>query len=555
MKNIIFIFFLLIFCTSLSNAQNWQWSKHFGSDGSTDLDYAAIDSDNNNDIILYMQSRSGSKIYFNNDTLSLSNGNILISKLDNSGNTIWVKQVSSVGTCSIQHHVLVDKIDNSIYLYGAYCNSMFSDCGSIYHTGQYNAMYISKYDSNGDCLWAKKMDSISFDESFECTLDDSSNLYVSGQHWNPVKYDSIGVDAGTVISKFDANGNCLWIKNLCPLTKGSNPRPELEITSFKYKNGFLYINAYGMHDTVSIDSTLIIHPGQRGALVAKLTTDADLIWFKEGLGYSPDAGVHALDIDNNGNVYASGVFTDSVNFGGTVLYGGPQPFPVGANLEAYFIKYDSSGNQQWVKQFHQGLSGNIRLITDGDGYSYLAGGFNDSIDFGNFQLYSSPGKQEMYLARFSPDGNCLGVKHFGDARGINLDVDNNNDVIVVSQMNDTATVDQQTYTTYGGKDIVLSKCSEITGIETVGRTRNNALLIYANPTNGKCNITIPDEFKNKNSTLTLSLFDNNGKVIRSFPVKIKEGTIKLDLEYEAAGIYLVTLSDGQRIYRGKIVFE
>ena len=49
--------------------------------------------------------------------------------------------------------------------------------------------------------------------------------------------------------------------------------------------------------------------------------------------------------------------------------------------------------------------------------------------------------------------------------------------------------------------------------------------------------------------------DLGGKVIRSFPVKIKDGTIKLDLAYEAAGIYLVTLSDGQRIYRGKIVFE
>ena len=109
-------------------------------------------------------------------------------------------------------------------------------------------------------------------------------------------------------------------------------------------------------------------------------------------------------------------------------------------------------------------------------------------------------------------------------------------------------------TSYRGYDIYIAKLDAITGVENVERVANNSLLIYANPNQGKCNITIPAEFNNE-KILVLSIFDNTGKLIQQNKLNINDGTIKLSLEAEAKGIYNVSLSNGKRSYSGKIVFE
>ena len=83
---------------------------------------------------------------------------------------------------------------------------------------------------------------------------------------------------------------------------------------------------------------------------------------------------------------------------------------------------------------------------------------------------------------------------------------------------------------------------------------NNQLVIYANPDDGKCTVTIPDEFLHEQN-LTLSIYDNSGKLIQQKRLTLNEGKIKLSLEEQTKGIYNVTLSNGRKNYNGKIVFE
>jgi predicted neuraminidase len=55
--------------------------------------------------------------------------------------------------------------------------------------------------------------------------------------------------------------------------------------------------------------------------------------------------------------------------------------------------------------------------------------------------------------------------------------------------------------------------------------------------------------------LTLSIYDNSGKLIQQKTLEMKDGNIKLNLEQEAKGIYNVVLSNKKKSYNGKIVFE
>jgi hypothetical protein len=83
---------------------------------------------------------------------------------------------------------------------------------------------------------------------------------------------------------------------------------------------------------------------------------------------------------------------------------------------------------------------------------------------------------------------------------------------------------------------------------------NKKLIIYPNPSKGECNITIPDEFLNEKN-LTLSIYDNTGKLIRQTKVEVNTGNIKLNLEAEAKGVYYARLSNGKKNYSGKIVLQ
>lgn len=138
-------------------------------------------------------------------------------------------------------------------------------------------------------------------------------------------------------------------------------------------------------------------------------------------------------------------------------------------------------------------------------------------------------------------------------KGMVLPTNANGNAYVCGNFDNTITIGSNTYTSYGDKDIFIAKLDEIVGISEE-RITSNKLLIYANPTAGKCTITVPDEFINENY-LQLTIFDNSGKIIQQKNVEMNDGKIKLNLEAEAKGMYNVTLGNGKKNYSGKIVFE
>ena len=111
-----------------------------------------------------------------------------------------------------------------------------------------------------------------------------------------------------------------------------------------------------------------------------------------------------------------------------------------------------------------------------------------------------------------------------------------------------------TFTSYGDNDIFVAKCSPILlGVEPRIKP-SEQLVIYANPNEGKCTITLPEEFMNENN-LTLSIFNSQGKLIQKVPIENFEGKISLNIQSEAKGMYNVILTNGRKNYSGKIIFN
>lgn len=257
-------------------------------------------------------------------------------------------------------------------------------------------------------------------------------------------------------------------------------------------------------------------------------------------------------MDNVGNMYITGDYFDSTKFDTHTLY------TASTYQDMFLAKCDVLGNFIWATDLN--LTANsgatdYALTTDNNGNVYTTGFWWGTANFGNFAVTSQTGN-DMYVARYDSAGTCLGVRNFGRAWGNSVVNDNTGSLIVTGVFNDTVNVGATPLTSRGQWDVFIAKHSIFTGVENNKNmiAGNNNLIIYANPNTGKCNITVPDDFLNEPS-LTLSIFDNSGKLIQQKTLEMSEGKIKLNIENEAKGIYNAVLSNGVKSYTGKIIFE
>ena len=169
-------------------------------------------------------------------------------------------------------------------------------------------------------------------------------------------------------------------------------------------------------------------------------------------------------------------------------------------------------------------------------------------------MKTSTTSEDMFLAKLDTSGNCLSYFNFGKATGSSLTIDNTNNIYVCGNFSNTVSIGRNSFTMYGGSsDIYIAKFNANLGNNT--RTApNNTLIIYANPNKGTCSITIPDELKSS-PNLTLMIYNAQGSLIQKQQIQQLQDKVKLSLDAEAKGIYNVTLTDGIKMYYGKIVFE
>src|SRR5262249_5859359 len=84
--------------------------------------------------------------------------------------------------------------------------------------------------------------------------------------------------------------------------------------------------------------------GTRDAFVAKYAPDDTLKWVTR-MGGDSDADVgHAIDVDNSGNVYVTGQFLGTADFGSTTLTSA-------GDTDGFVAKLNGGGTVQWAKRW------------------------------------------------------------------------------------------------------------------------------------------------------------------------------------------------------------
>jgi hypothetical protein len=153
--------------------------------------------------------------------------------------------------------------------------------------------------------------------------------------------------------------------------------------------------------------------------LSKFDTDGNLVRAQSYGGSGLDGG-HDVAVDDNGDVYLTGYFGDSVDF---------DPGPGSANLtstgraDAFLAKYDSSGNYQWATSWGSGV--NVRndegnsVVVDSSGNSYVSGMTWKKAPMASLGCGGGlrDAQNDAFLCKIDPNGS-IAWKHVWGASGM-----------------------------------------------------------------------------------------------------------------------------------------
>lgn len=155
-----------------------------------------------------------------------------------------------------------------------------------------------------------------------------------------------------------------------------------------------------------------------GAFIQKMDGNGNLLWAHALNGPNSQSYVHSVKVNDLGDVFLMGGFTDSADFD-------PGPgvdFHTSQGTGDIFIwKFNSQGDYQWVKFFeNNGRHNNQRgqIAFDADYNIHLTGTFRGTVDFdpGPAQsLHSTSGGSatDMFVVKLDSSGNLIWAQDYG----------------------------------------------------------------------------------------------------------------------------------------------
>ena len=433
---------LLVFILSITISAQWSfnWTQRAG--GSSDDSGQGISIDTNGNS--YVTGSFKSAAMFGTIQL-VSNGfdDIFIAKYDEHGNCLWAKSVGA-NFFDYGYGISTDAIGNS-YITGSFFGNV--TFGTIQLTSFGNEdIFIAKYDSNGNCIWAKNAGGNDYDYGTGISIDTDGNCYMTGYFEGTATFGTtqlVSSGANDVfVAKYDTSGNFTWVKNfggaIYDYGKGISADP----------NGNIFITGKFVENPLPqfYDSDIF---------VAKYNAVGNLIWIKTVYGNSDDSG-ESISADAYGNSYVTGHFSDFAVFGSFPLYSN--------GYEDIFIaKYDSIGNCVWVKNYGGSSNdyGGFGISTDETGNSYITGSFYGTATSVPFQ-FTSLASADIIIAKYGTDGNLIWAIQSGGSDsdyGQSIVTDEDGNSYVTGYFRGSAMFDTTQLVSYGGKDIFITKLS------------------------------------------------------------------------------------------------
>ena len=381
-----------IFIAKMDSNGNLVWAKQLGGSDYEGGLHIVLDNSEN----IYLTGSFRGTIDFdpginsyNLTSSGTSDG--FVSKLDASGNFVWAKQFGGTGSNVIGSSLAVDSSGN-VYSTGDFSGTVDFDPGigvqNLTSFGS-NDIFISKLDSFGNFVWAKRIGGIDTDRGTDIKVADSgSNIYYTGEFRGTVDFDPNGgvfnlTSSGSrdiYISELDTSGNLVWAKKI-----GSSGADRGHSAAIDNANNYLYITGEYSGTTDFNPSNGVYNltaVGGQDCFITKFDMSGNFVWARSMGGPAPEEPGNSIQLDSNGDVIVSGWFWGTSDFDPGINTFNLTAF---GQSDVFIAKLDSEGDFLWAKNL--GGAGEVYVSSwssalDSSDNIYTTGNFEGgTVDF------------------------------------------------------------------------------------------------------------------------------------------------------------------------------
>lgn len=541
------------------STQNWSWVQSSGQQYAANYVFD-LATDNTGNTYITGAFNSPTLAFGSNVLTNTGGADLFLTKYDNTGNVLWTR--SAVGNSSSFEEswaVAVDE-NNNVVITGVFSGTNLTFGGTTLSCPNNGKnIFIVKYDSQGNLMWAKSVDFTSTIWMTDITTDNNGNIFITGQYssaTNGITFGSITLNAPSngnpFVAKYDPNGNVVWAKAATSTSGNWSEGIAVDGSGNVFITGG-YISSSS--DPFSFGGiTLPNTNGTRNIFTMKFNSNGNAIWAKNGVPATTNTygdNGFGIDVDQNGNVAVIGSMkSNSITFGTIpVTNSNTNNTP-----DIVIIKYDGNGNTLWAKQAGGlGYDEGQKLAFDKDGNIYVTGYFESKpASFENITITKANNyTPSFFVSKYDSNGNVMWVKysdktnaHNGNQKTSGVDLDACGNVFVAASADNNAVFDNITLSTGG---VFTAKLGEASVGFNEFKTEAEMFQIFPNPTTGIFHLTGNKQFLDG----TIRVSNIHGQSIFESQQFVDE----INLANQPKGIYLLHLYSKNGLFVKKIIIQ
>jgi len=429
----------------------------------------------------------------------------------------WTKK--AISQYEFRSNKVVSDSNGNVYIVGFFRGSVV-DFGNvkINNCSKEEEIFVAKYDSLGNLIWAEKFGGFSSDNGLCIATDNVGNVCITGYFRSPsvmfgaYKLINTGMYGDVFIAKLDSSGNVLWAKS-------GNGDANDEARSIAIdSDGNILVTGETVSSSISFDAIKIVNTGSKDMFIAKYDKFGNVLWAKNYGGSTGGLSGSCIIVDGKNNFFVTGYYNSTVVFGHDTLVQTSES--IGPDL--FIVKFDSLCNTIWAKRYDStyytvpncittDLDGNVCLtgffnsdachyllvlkydkngkllwniktkvtqnrseglgiVTDTKNNIYVVGAFNQQeFSIGKYSLINSNTNKEqdgwysdIFVVKYDASGNIIWAKSAGgpgDDCARSIAIDNNDDLYITGDFSEESLKIGEVFLTIGKDEsgIFISK--------------------------------------------------------------------------------------------------
>ncbi len=532
------LIFLLLLIPLFGSTQIWDWAINQGGISSEAGIDVSIDPDQN----VWVLATFEDQISVAGNVLTSRGGDdLLLVKLDAQGQPLLAVRGGSNSNDS-PGAITIDTMGN-VYVVGLYWDEAdFSGTTLTPASGSQSALFLLKYDTNANLLWAKDIEGSGLKTGAQLHIDNNQNVLLTGYFGG-----QFYLDQSTLSSKGSIDGFVARYAADGTLIQGNALGFFGETRAFTIGSDALGNYYVAGHFTEEIrfagDTIKTLSQGE-DLFILKYDALGNEVWIKKAGGVFEDY-CREMIVEEDGSIFLTGHFIGVLNFDGYSLMSD------GFGEDIFVARLDNNGQTVWANSYggpNIDISKSIRSF----GNSIKLGGyFFADTEIGGTTLVSPDAATDAFLLSITKAGQFENIQHISgtDYDFIHqIDIANNGAVYLIGEFSGSLTAGSSTLSPVGGFDVCLLKTKPIL-TSTVDFGQVQSVFLYPNPATNQLTVSLPEI----EGPRTIQIINSLGSIVYQQIFNSLNNEIPLDLSILPEGHYSVVVKQKEKQLSGRFI--